>query len=70
MKRLVSIAILAMALSGCGQDTATDKVEKFIKSKDISMLSKARFHSVQKISSRIFITLMKTPYHQPISITN
>ncbi|MCM7414464.1 hypothetical protein M8R67_03045 [Enterobacter hormaechei] len=42
MKRSLSIAILAMALSGCGQDTATDKVEKFIKSKDISMLSKSK----------------------------
>ncbi|MFS9564793.1 hypothetical protein U0Y63_18365 [Enterobacter hormaechei] len=54
MKRLLSIAILAMALLGCGQDTATDKVEKFIKSKDIGLLSKSKISQCSESFVRNF----------------
>ena len=42
MKRFAACLFAALLISGCEQDTATKKVESFIKNKDISLLSKSK----------------------------
>ncbi len=48
MKKLLIISLACAALSGCGQENATDKVLKFIKTKDISLLSKSKIAECKK----------------------
>lgn len=42
MKRFATCLVAVLLISGCGQDTATEQVESFIKNKDISLLSKSK----------------------------
>ncbi|WP_313481510.1 hypothetical protein [Atlantibacter hermannii] len=42
MKRTIILLFAILPLAGCGEPTATQKVEKFIETKDISLLSKEK----------------------------
>lgn len=42
MKKVIAIAVLCVALTGCGEEKPSDKVMKFLDTQDIWMLSKSK----------------------------
>ncbi|HBZ16804.1 MAG TPA: hypothetical protein DEO73_13715 [Pantoea sp.] len=48
MKKFLIISLICAALTGCGQESATDKVIDFIKTKDINLLSKSKIAECKK----------------------
>ncbi|TKJ94575.1 hypothetical protein [Erwinia persicina] len=48
MKKFLMMGLACAMLSGCGQESATDKVLDFIKTKDINLLSKTKIAECKK----------------------